>query len=239
MSQSQPQHIAIVMDGNGRWAARRHLPRVAGHRAGVKAAAKIIEAASEQGIAVLSLFAFSSENWSRPTTEITALMELFIRTLEKETKGLCQRNIQLRFIGDRMRFEPALQAGMQQAEAATANCSGMKLCIAMNYGGRWDITQAAKQLAAKVQSGDLQTDDINESLLAQQLEMADCPDPDLFIRTSGEQRISNFFLWQMAYTECYFSDVFWPEFSREHFQEALTYYASRERRFGNIAKQGV
>jgi undecaprenyl diphosphate synthase len=232
-----PRHIAIIMDGNGRWAKQRHLPRVAGHKAGLESVRSVVKACIEKKIDVLSLFAFSSENWQRPTQEVDYLMELFILALKRETQKLHKQNVQLRIIGDRSRFDDKLREHMQQAEVLTANNTGLKLVIAANYGGQWDITEACRQLALEVEKGHLSVHDITSEHLQSKLEIADLPDPDLFIRTSGEQRISNFMLWQLAYAELYFTPVMWPDFNEEAFEQALAFFTSRERRFGCTSEQ--
>lgn len=232
-----PRHIAIIMDGNGRWATKRHLPRMAGHRAGVDAVHKIVTCCIEKKIEVLSLFAFSSENWQRPTEEINFLMNIFLTALEREATKLHKQNIQLRVIGDRARFEQKLQKQINKVEQLTINNTGLKLNIAANYGGRWDICEAFKQLAQDIGQGVLSSVAITPELINQKLCLADLPEPDLFIRTSGEQRISNFLLWQLAYTELYFTDVLWPDFNAEELEKALMFFTTRERRFGFTSEQ--
>lgn len=238
MSESTlPRHIAIIMDGNGRWAKRRLLPRVAGHKAGVDAVRQTVKACVKKKIEVLSLFAFSSENWRRPEQEVNYLMELFISALERESNKLHEQNIQLRIIGNRTAFNEKLQQQMQHAEQLTANNTGLKLIIAANYGGHWDIQEALRKVAVAVEEGRLTSQMVSAQSIQQYLSLADLPDPDLFIRTSGEQRISNFFLWQLAYTELFFTDVFWPDFDEKELQKALDFYAKRERRFGYTSEQ--
>ncbi len=232
-----PRHVAIIMDGNNRWAKRRLLPGVAGHKAGVSAVRAVIEVCAEAGVEVLTLFAFSSENWQRPADEVSALMELFLRSLRRESKKLNDNAIQLRIIGDRSRFHPELQAAMADAEAVTAGNSKFVLQIAANYGGQWDIVQSAQQLAQQVQDGQLQVADISAERLQAGLVTADLPLPDLCIRTGGEHRISNFLLWQLAYAELYFSDLYWPDFKHEAMRTALADFASRQRRFGMTSEQ--
>ena len=227
------------MDGNGRWAEQRHLPRVSGHKAGIDAVKRVIKYCAEQKIEVLTLFAFSSENWQRPATEVTALMDLFRYCLQREIKQLHQENIRLRFIGDTSRFDANMQALIQQAEQLTQSNTGMTVVIAINYGGRWDITQAAQRVTELVLAQQLEASAIDESLLAKHMCMADLPEPDLLIRSSGEQRISNFLLWQIAYTELYFSDHYWPDFDAQALAEAIAFYQSRQRRFGHISEQVV
>lgn len=232
-----PRHVAIIMDGNGRWAKRRKLPRTAGHQAGVTAVRKTVEHCAKSGIEVLTLFAFSSENWRRPREEVSVLMRLFQLTLERETQKLHENGIRLRIIGERSAFPAELQRRIVEAERLTAANQRMTLVIAANYGGRWDIVQAARALARKVESGELKSSAIDESLLAAHLSFADLPEPDLFIRTGGELRISNFLLWQLAYTEFYFSEVLWPDFDEVELNRALAEYARRERRFGHTSEQ--
>ena len=232
-----PRHIAIIMDGNGRWAKQRHLPRIAGHKAGVDSVRETVKWCAEKNVEVLTLFAFSSENWQRPEKEVSYLMELFVMALEREVKKLHKQNIQLSIIGDRSRFDEKLQAHMQKAEALTANNTGLKLVIAANYGGQWDITEACREIAKDVESGKLASFDITPELISQKLTTADLPPPDLFIRTSGERRISNFLIWQLAYTEMYFSEVLWPDFDGRELDKALEFFLGRERRFGCISEQ--
>jgi undecaprenyl diphosphate synthase len=232
-----PQHVAIIMDGNGRWAHARMLPRYVGHREGVKAVRRIVEACRNKGIRVLTLFAFSSENWRRPREEVGWLMELFIRTLKKEVATLHRNDIRIRFIGDRGAFPADLREQIAQAEAMTSQNRGLNLVIAANYGGHWDITQACRALAQRVAAGDLTPADITTEMIAGRISLADLPEPDLFIRTGGEQRISNFLLWQLAYTELYFTEILWPAFDERALDDALQSYASRQRRFGRTGEQ--
>lgn len=234
-----PHHVAIVMDGNGRWAERQGKPRHAGHRAGVETVRTVLEVCGEVGVKVLTLFAFSSENWKRPATEVNLLMDLFITALDREVKRMQKRNIRLKVIGDISAFSQKLQDKIRAAEQATSSNSGLLLQVAANYGGRWDITQAARQLAHRVKLGLLQPEEIDEARISAALATHEVPDPDLFIRTGGEQRISNFLLWQCAYTEFYFSEVLWPDFSRAHMLEALEAYSSRQRRFGMTGQQAA
>lgn len=233
---SLPKHIAIVMDGNGRWAKQRHLPRAAGHKAGANAVRAAVKWCVEKNIEVLTLFAFSSENWRRPAAEINYLMELFFTALEKESKKLHKQNIQLRIIGDRSRFDEKLRQQMANAENLTANNNGLKLILAANYGGQWDIAQACQQLVDEMQNEKVSVE-INPDLIASRLSTAGLPEPDLFIRTSGEQRISNFLIWQLAYAELYFTNVLWPDFDGKELDKAIAFFASRERRFGHISEQ--
>lgn len=227
-----PQHIAIIMDGNGRWARQRFLPRVAGHRSGVETVREIIKCCVRRDIKVLSLFAFSSENWRRPTQEVSSLMELFFSALEREVKLLHENNVRMRFIGDRGRFSEKLCRKIGEVESLTGKNTGMTLMIAADYGGQWDICQAVQKLTQAVEAGKLRSSDISPDTIANHLSFADLPDPDLFIRTSGELRISNFMLWQLAYSELYFTNTLWPDFNEKELDKALIHYANRERRFG-------
>ena len=232
-----PRHIAIIMDGNGRWAKRRMLPRQAGHRAGLSAARRVIEACVKHGIGALTLFAFSSENWQRPRTEVGSLMGLFMNALENEVAELHSNNIRIRFIGARETFSTVLRDGMQQAEQLTHANTGLALNIAASYGGRWDIVQAVHHLIVETVSGRIRSDEIDEIRLSQALALPDLPDPDLFIRTGGERRVSNFLLWNIAYTELYFTDILWPDFDVSALDEALRWYRPRQRRFGRTPEQ--
>jgi undecaprenyl diphosphate synthase len=232
-----PGHIAIVMDGNGRWAKKRNRPRNFGHQAGKKSLRATIEHCASLQIGTLTVFAFSSENWNRPEQEVSRLMELLLRALNKEVHELHKNGICLRFIGDKSAFKPGLQCKMADAETLTANNSTMVVNVAVNYGGRWDITRAARRMAADVSAQKLTEPDINEQKFASYLSMADSPDPDLFIRTGGEMRISNFLLWQSAYTELYFTPVLWPDFDHQELDLAIAAYQSRERRFGRTGEQ--
>jgi undecaprenyl diphosphate synthase len=232
-----PRHVAIIMEGNNRWAKKRFMPGVAGHKAGVDAVRAVIEVCAEAGVEVLTLFAFSSENWERPADEVSALMDLFFKALRREARRLNENNISLRIIGDRSRFHPELQAAMREAEAMTAGTNRFVLQIAANYGGQWDIAQAAQRLAREVQAGHLRPEDITPELLQTCLATGDLPLPDLCIRTGGEHRISNFLLWQLAYAELYFSDLFWPDFKHDAMRTALADFASRQRRFGKTSEQ--
>lgn len=232
-----PRHVAIVMDGNGRWAERRHLPRVAGHAKGVEAVRRTVEAAVRQGIEYLTLFAFSSENWQRPADEVSVLMRLFMTALQKEIAQLKANGIRLRVIGDLERFDPKLQRLIDQAQARTAHNRGMVLTVAANYGGRWDILNAAATMLREHPELARQERPLAETDLAPYLALADAPDPDLFIRTGGEQRISNFLLWQLAYTELYFTDLYWPDFGADALADAVAAFRRRERRFGLTGAQ--
>ncbi|OXX50935.1 di-trans,poly-cis-decaprenylcistransferase [Vibrio sp. V12_P9A6T4] len=232
-----PQHIAIIMDGNGRWAKAQGKPRVFGHKNGVAAVRRTISTAAKLGIKAVTLFAFSSENWRRPEAEVGMLMELFITVLSTEVKKLHKNNLRLRVIGDKTRFSSRLQTKIAQAEELTSSNSGMVVNIAANYGGKWDITEAMRSIAVKVASGELSPDQIDETLITQSLTMSDIPEVDLLIRTSGECRISNFMLWQLAYAEMYFTPIYWPEFGEESLIEAVTWFVNRERRFGCTGEQ--
>jgi len=232
-----PRHVAVIMDGNGRWAERRSRPRFAGHREGVKPVRLIVEKAAELGLGYLTLFAFSSENWRRPRDEVQRLMSLFFDVLRREVDELHRNNVRLRFVGQLDLLSDRLLERMRQAEARTANNSGLNLIIAVAYGGRWDITHAVRSLADRVESGDLKASDIDEERVSKALALSGLPDPDLLIRTGGEQRISNFLLWNLAYSELYFCDCLWPDFGEGDFQAALDYYAKRQRRFGKTARQ--
>ena len=212
-----PRHVAIIMDGNNRWARRRDLPGVEGHRAGENAVQTVIRRAGQRGVEVVTLFAFSSENWRRPRDEVNALMELFLMALNREVKKLHENNLKLRIIGDKTGFSAAIQAAIARSEALTVNNTGMTLVIAANYGGHWDITQATRKVAEQVRTGQLAPSDITDDLIQQHLSIGDLPMPDLMIRTAGEQRISNFMLWHLAYTELVFTDTLWPDFNSEEF----------------------
>ncbi len=232
-----PKHIAIVMDGNGRWAKQRRLPRIAGHRAGQEAVRRTVRACAERGIEALTLFAFSSENWRRPEQEVSLLMELFLKALQSEVGDLHKNNIRVRIIGERSAFEAKLQQQMEAAEQLTQANTGLCLVIAANYGGRWDITQAARQIGYRIEHAQLRAEQVTAEVLGSCMALHDLPEPDLFIRTAGEQRISNFLLWQLAYTELYFTDTLWPDFDVPDLEQALAAYASRERRFGHTGDQ--
>lgn len=234
---SLPRHIAIIMDGNGRWAKKRHMPRVVGHKAGVEAVRGIVEACGKKGIQALTLFAFSSENWRRPEQEVSLLMDLLLTALKREVKKLHENNVRLRVIGDREPFAKKLRQQIDAVEQLTVANDGLQLAIAVNYGGRWDVTQATRRLAVRVSSGELGIDTITEQTVADCLALSDLPEPDLFIRSGGEKRISNFLLWQLAYTELYFTDTLWPDFDVQAFDLALTSFASRQRRFGRTGDQ--
>ena len=232
-----PQHVAVVMDGNGRWAKKRFLPRTAGHKAGVKATRRLVELCAIKGIGALTLFAFSSENWSRPDQEVSSLLSLFVSTLNSEINKLHEQGVRICFIGDRTRFSENLQTSIAAAEEKTAANTRLKLNIAANYGGRWDIVNAVRSVSRKLADGDISEEQITEQAFTRELCLVDQPEPDLFIRTGGEQRISNFLLWQIAYTELFFTDTLWPEFNDVAFDEALDWYATRQRRFGKTGEQ--
>ncbi|HET7312847.1 polyprenyl diphosphate synthase [Salinisphaera sp.] len=236
---SIPEHVAVIMDGNGRWASGRGLPRAAGHRAGAKVAHEIVETASKTGVGTLTLFAFSSENWKRPRPEVRLLMDLLRRTIRKELASLDANNVRMHFIGDRARFSTALANEMASAEARTADNTGLKLLIAVDYGGRWDIVRRARELAGACGKGELDAETIDESHFNDGLSLGPFGPPDLFIRTGGERRISNFLLWDLAYSELYFTDVLWPDFGPDHLYDALNWYVGRERRFGSLAVPAV
>jgi len=232
-----PKHIAIIMDGNNRWAKERRLPGISGHKAGVDAVREVIRGCAELGVESLTLFAFSSENWRRPPLEVKALMELFKLALDRQVKKLHQHNIRLRVLGDLSGFSEGIQRRIHAAHALTENNTGLQLNIAANYGGRWDIVQAAQKLAAQCAEGALKPEQIDEALFDQQLSTAGLPEPDLCIRTGGEKRVSNFLIWQFAYAEYYFTDAFWPDFGREQLLEAVLDFCSRQRRFGRTSEQ--
>jgi len=237
LAPARPLHVAIVMDGNGRWAQQRGLPRSAGHRAGAKSVRAVVEECLRRAIPVLTIFAFSSENWRRPPAEVRVLIELFRATLRAELPRMIEQGIQLRIIGDLSAFSPRLQEQIRLAEQATRDNCALILQVATNYGGRWDITQAMRRLAHEVRAGTLAPEHIDEAALAARLSFADLPDPDLFIRTGGEKRLSNFILWQSAYAELYFSELMWPEFDADAFALALADFARRQRRFGQTSEQ--
>jgi undecaprenyl diphosphate synthase len=232
-----PQHVAIIMDGNGRWARSRGMPRPAGHSASVKVVRRVVEECAKRKVRFLTLFAFSSENWRRPPDEVGMLMNLFLDALEREVADLHRNQVRLGFIGDRDSLGAELARRMQSAERLTEANLGLRLIVAVAYGGRWDIARACRSLAADAAAGTLAAADIDEAQVAQRLALAGIPDPDLLIRTGGEQRVSNFLLWNLAYTELYFTDVLWPEFSPVHLDAAFEYFGQRERRFGKTSAQ--
>ncbi len=237
LNRKMPRHVAIIMDGNGRWARAQKKPRIVGHRRGVETVREVVKACREREIEVLTLFAFSSENWRRPPREVSLLMDLFFTALDREVKKLHRNNIRLRIIGDHGGFPERIQKRIARAEQLTADNDGLILNVAANYGGKWDIVQATRKLARKVAAGELRAEDIDEEALAAGLSMSGLPDPDLFIRTGGEERISNFLIWQLAYTELYFTDILWPDFDRIEFDKALASFAGRQRRFGHTGEQ--
>ncbi len=232
-----PKHVAIIMDGNGRWAKKRLLPRVAGHQQGVESVRAVISACLKKEIPFLTLFTFSSENWRRPEGEINFLFSIFLRSLRQETKALHENNVCLKVIGDKSCFSEELKTAITEAEQLTEKNTKLHLNIAFNYGGRWDVVEATRALAKKVARGEIEPDEISENVFRQHLTLADSPEPDFLIRTSGEYRISNFLLWQLAYTELYFTDTYWPDFREAQFEEALHSYTSRKRRFGQLDEQ--
>jgi len=232
-----PAHVAIIMDGNGRWAKRRGKARHAGHRAGVKAVRATVEAAAERGVRFLTLFAFSSENWRRPEEEVSSLMALFVEALRREVDELHRNNVRIRFVGALDQLNQGLRRKIAAAEDRTAGNTGLSLNVAVAYGGRWDIACAARALAARAAAGTLQSGDVTEETLAAELQLAGTPDPDLLIRTGGEQRISNFLLWNLAYAELWFTDVLWPDFGKAEFDRALDAFAGTQRRYGHTGEQ--
>jgi len=234
-----PKHVAIIMDGNGRWAKKKNLPRVSGHEAGTEAVKLAIEFCLDNHIPVLTLFAFGQENWRRPADEVNFLMNLFFQTLLEQTQKLQEQSIQLTVIGNVSQLETKLQNKISEVQELTKGNDKLHLNLAVNYSGRWDILRGTKIIAEKINAGELLFDDVTEELFSRYLSLANFPDPDLFIRTSGEQRISNFLLWQLAYTEFYFTETFWPDFNKEEFLKACEFFATRERRFGCISEQLV
>ena len=230
-----PRHVAIIMDGNGRWASKRLMPRVAGHSEGLSAVRKIVEECRRIGVEYLTVFAFSSENWRRPPEEVSFLMKLFLKSLKGEVSRLAENDIALRLIGDLSRFDLAIQEMVKFSEEKTANCKKLTFTIAANYGGRWDILQAMRRCL--MANPNLKADDVTEELLQPHLSMSYAPEPDLFIRTGGEQRVSNFLLWQLAYTELYFTDILWPDFDVSELHKAFDWFRNRERRFGRTSAQ--
>ena len=232
-----PRHVAVIMDGNGRWATRRALPRHLGHRAGVKAVRVAVEECARRGVHNLTVFAFSSENWQRPAEEVARLLELFVEAMDGEVEELNRNDIRLHFIGDFATLRPELATRLRSGEARTADNQRMTLHVALSYGGRWDIAQAARSLAVRCASGELDPATIDEECFGRALALGATPDPDLFIRTGGEQRISNFLLWNLAYTELYFCDTLWPDFGAADFERAFSQFAGRGRRFGLTGQQ--
>lgn len=234
-----PRHIAVIMDGNGRWAKSRGNIRLFGHKAGVDSVRDITEACAQLGVEYLTLYAFSTENWGRPMDEVSGLMQLLVQSLRSETKKLNDNDIRLLTIGQIERFPESCQRELKEAIRITCDNKRMNLCLALSYSGRWDITQAVKKLAHQVKEGNLEPEDINDELITSELVTAKIPDPDLIIRTSGEFRISNFLLWQLAYSELYVTDTYWPDFRRKELYEAIGSYQKRERRFGKTSDQIV
>lgn len=232
-----PQHIAVIMDGNGRWAKKQGAMRVFGHRNAIKAVRDTTEACAELGVKYLTLYAFSTENWSRPQAEVMALMELLVNTIRSETQTLMKNKVRLQAIGNIRNLPPNCQRELQEAIEITRHNEGLTLILALSYSGRWEITEAVRQIAAEVEQGTLHAGDINDHLFTKYLNTSEFPDPELLIRTSGEMRISNFLLWQIAYSELYISEILWPDFRREHLFEAIRSYQQRERRFGKISEQ--
>jgi undecaprenyl diphosphate synthase len=232
-----PAHVAVIMDGNGRWAKQKGGLRIFGHQSAITAVRETVEVAAEMGVRYLTLYAFSTENWSRPAHEVTALMQLLVHTIRKETPTLLKNSIRLQAIGQTQSLPNSCQRELAEAMELTKAGSRMTLVLALSYSGRWDLTQAAQRMAADVAAGQLRAEEVQESTVAKYLTTAGMPDPELLIRTSGEQRISNFLLWQLAYTELYITDLLWPDFRRAHFEEAVQAYQRRERRFGKTSEQ--
>jgi len=232
-----PRHIAVIMDGNGRWARRQGRERTSGHQAGIAPVRMCIEESVRHGVGALTLFAFSSENWQRPAAEVSSLMGLFVEALDREVDELMEKGVRLRFIGDRAQLAQPLQERIARSEARTASNTRLHLQVAVSYGGRWDVMNAVRRLVERCVEGELSSNDLTEAQFARGLQLADLPDPDLFIRTGGERRISNFLLWNLAYTELYFTDVLWPDFDAAQFGEALAYFSGRQRRYGLTGEQ--
>lgn len=234
-----PRHVAIIMDGNGRWAASRGLPRTAGHRQGVEALRRAVKAAADFGIEYLTIYSFSSENWSRPAAEVSFLLELLRRFIRRDVAELHQEGVKITVIGDRAGLDPGIVALLEDAERLTRDNAKLKLVVAFNYGSRQEMTRAARVIAEKVRAGKIDPSDVTPAVIANHLDTGGMPDPDLLIRTGGEQRLSNYLLWQCAYTEFVFVDAYWPDFSRDMFEQALAEYRSRDRRFGGLAVQSA
>lgn len=232
-----PEHVAVIMDGNGRWAKNLGKPRIFGHRNGVKAVREISEAAAEIGISYLTLYAFSTENWNRPKLEVSALMGLLVETIRSEVKTLLENNISLQYIGDISKLPSRTRKSLEEGVQETSHCTGMTLTLALNYSARWDIAKAVKSIADKVKNGELEVEAISEDLISKHLSTHYMPNPELLIRTSGEHRISNYLLWEISYSELYFTDIFWPDFKKEHFFKAIHDFQNRERRFGKTSEQ--
>ena len=236
---SVPEHVAIIMDGNGRWASQRGMPRATGHRSGARAARKIVESAREMAVKTLTLFAFSSENWQRPRAEVRLLLDLFRRTILREIDSMHANGVRLSFIGERSHFSDALRREMSHAERKTRDNSALNLVIAIDYGGRWDIVEATRLIARECAAGTLDADAIDESHVGGSMSLSQFGSPDLFIRTGGERRVSNFLLWDLAYSELYFSDELWPDFNHESLADAIDWFAQRQRRFGRLPQAVV
>ena len=232
-----PQHVAIIMDGNGRWAKSKGLDRIFGHREGVDSVDKVMEAASDLGVKYITLYAFSTENWNRPDTEVNALMEILSEALKKYIEKISQNNVRLMVIGDKSRLSKVTLSNLSEAEKMTEGNTGLTMILAISYSSRWEIVEATKRIAAEVKTGALDVEAINEQIFSNHLTTAGIPDPDLLVRTSGELRISNFLMWQLSYSELYFTPVSWPEFKKEQFFEAIIDYQKRERRFGKTSEQ--
>ena len=232
-----PTHVAVIMDGNGRWARARGMPRHAGHRAGVKSVRETVETAARRGVSYLTLFAFSSENWKRPREEVSRLMSLFLEALQREVRELHRNNVRLTFIGARNQLHANLIEKISAAEDLTANNTGLKLQVAVAYGGRWDIVSATRKLVKKALQAEISADDIDDEKFAAELELGGVPDPDLLIRTGGERRVSNFLLWNIAYAELWFTDCLWPDFREAQFDEGMAFFAGRQRRYGYTGDQ--
>ncbi|NNV01837.1 isoprenyl transferase [Brevibacillus sp. MCWH] len=229
-----PHHVAVIMDGNGRWAKKRNLPRVAGHRAGMKTVKEVVKAADEIGVQYLTMYAFSTENWKRPRDEVDFLMRLPQEFLSTELEELVERNVRVRMVGSREQLPPYTIQALETAEHRTRNNTGLQLNFALNYGARKEIVEAVKDIAARLQAGEIDLEQLNEDVISRHLYTSEIPDPDLLIRTSGEIRLSNFMLWQLAYTELWFTEVLWPDFTREHFYQAIVEYQGRARRYGAV-----
>jgi undecaprenyl diphosphate synthase len=232
-----PTHVAVIMDGNGRWAKQRGKPRRSGHRAGVGAVRATVEAAAERGVQYLTLFAFSSENWKRPEQEVSNLMSLFVEALRREVSELHRNNVKLKFVGALEQLSDGLRHNIAAAEQKTAGNTGLTLYVAVAYGGRWDITTAVRALVSRAQAGEISEGEVDEQAIADELQLGGVPDPDLLIRTGGEQRISNFLLWNLAYAELWFTEVLWPDFDKDEFDKALAAFAGKQRRYGHTGDQ--
>jgi len=237
LKHNMPKHVAIVMDGNGRWAKKRNLPRFEGHRRGVEVLKNIVQASANLKVKILTLFAFSQENWSRPKDEVDSLLVLFRKLVRQESKNLCKNNVKLNFIGDVTRFSSSLQIEIENSVKMTSENDAMLLNVAVNYSGKWDILQSVREIAAKVAKSELEPSAITTGDITANCALSGLPEPDLLIRTGGEQRLSNFLLWQIAYTELYFSNIFWPDFTASDLEKAIDFYQTRERRFGKTSEQ--